>query len=517
MSSAHPQKGLSLASLSLSLPADLAQAVKLQRESWDAAGNTQRLWQKDAGWLTIVEEQLANVSRFKSFAAGIAEDGFAHFVVLGMGGASLCADLFGRSFGKQPNAPQMAVLNSAEPAEIRALRAKIDPARTLFCVSSKSGHLQYFYEETRKTVGGTAAGQHFIAISDPGSKLEIMAQELGFRRAYHGVPGLDERYSALSDFGLIPHAGMGLDTERFLKRSQLMVKACQGTDAAANPGVSLGLVLATAAREFGRDKVTLICSPALRSFGAWVEQLLAEVCGLIPVDCEPLLTPDHYGSDRIFAYVHAASDGGDPNGNLVAALEKAGQPVIRIGLKDLYDLGQAIFQWQIATAVAASILGVNLFREPEPEASALAAEEPILSPALGGLIRKHLDCMKPKDYFGLLAYLPMFPEHEAALQEIRGTILEAKKAATILRFGPRFLPGNDMDSGVFLQITCEETDDLAIPGHEYTFGAVKAAQAQSDFQALAERHRRVLRVHLGKDVKAGLARLRDLVCAAVAH
>ena len=581
MSSAHPQKGLSLASLAVSLPGDLSRAVAAAREGWDAAESTAHLWRQDAtlwtntdeskwlGWLDIVDQQLGGLSRFKALAAEIAEDGFAHFVLLGMGGSSLCPEVFSLTFGKQANAPELLVLDSTDPAQIRALRAKIDPARTLFCVSSKSGatlepkiYLRYFYEETRKCVADRA-GHHFIAITDPGSPLEGVSQTLGFRRTYHGVPSIGGRYSALSDFGMIPHAGMGLDTEKFLKRTQFMVDACRNTDSLKNPGVSLGLLLATAATKFGRDKVTLLCSPSLHDLGAWLEQLLAESTGkqghgLIPVDREPVQSPQEYGKDRVFAYLHYVCDS-DPNEALIAALEKSGQPVVRIVIKDLYDLGQVFFQWEVATAVAGSLIGIDAFNQPDVEASkvvtreltaafekngSLPAEKPILdqdgiklftdksnadalraggAATLGGLIRKHIDRIRAGDYFGLLAYLPMFPEHESALQEIRQRILEAKQVATVLGFGPRFLHSTGQaykggpNSGVFLQITCDDADDLAVPGQKYTFGIVKAAQARGDFQVLADRKRRALRVHLGKDVKAGLSRLHDLVSAAVAH
>ena len=581
MSSAHPQKGLNLTSLSASLPPDLTQAVAAARQTWDATSSTARLWQQDAslwtntdeskwlGWLDIVEQQLATVSRFKALAAEIAEDGFAHLVLLGMGGSSLCPEVFTLTFGKQPNSPQLLILDSTDPAQIRDLCAKIDPARTLFCVSSKSGttlepniYMQYFYEETRKLVGKNA-GHHFIAITDPGSKLESVAQTLGFRRVYQGLPSIGGRYSALSDFGMIPHAGMGLDTEKFLKRTQLMVDACKNADSSQNPGVSLGLILGSAATKFGRDKVTLLCSPTIYDLGAWLEQLLAESTGkqghgLIPVDREPMIAPHAYGKDRLFAYIQYASDS-DPHEAAISALEKAGQPVVRIVLRDLCDLGQTFFQWEIATAVAGSILGIDAFNQPDVEASkivtrdlttafeksgSLPAETPILaadgiklftdkanadallggsSPTLGGIIRNHVDRLKAGDYFGLLAYLPMFPEYEAALQEIRLKILEAKNVATVLGFGPRFLHSTGQaykggpNSGVFLQITCQEVDDLPVPEQKYTFGIVKAAQARGDFQVLADRKRRVLRVHLGKDIKAGLARLHDLVSAAVAH
>jgi glucose-6-phosphate isomerase len=558
----------------MSLGFDLTRAVEEQRKRWDAAHSTERLWGKDAslwtgadesdslGWLTLVQEQLADISRFKAFAAEIVEDGFSHIVLLGVGGSSIAAEVFSASFGKQSSGPKMLVLDSTDPAQIRALRAKIDPARTLFCVSSKSGttlepnlYLSYFFEETRKVVGEGRAGHHFVAITDPATKLEQSAQGLAFRRVYHGTAHVSGSYSVLSDFGLIPFAGMGLDTEKLLKRTERMVHACQSTASTDNPGVMLGLVLATAANQFGRDKVTLLSSPSVHRLGAWLEQLLGESTatrglGLIPVDREGTLAPQHYGKDRLFVYLHSASDG-DPD-KAIVALEKAGQPVVRIVLKDLYDLGQTFFLWQMATAVAGSMIGVNPFRAVSrdsiafdmPEAQSSPVEKPILdvdgiklftdrvnaevirgggSPTLGGMIRKHLDRVRPGDYLALLAYLPMFPAYEKTLQEIRIKVLEAKHVATVLAFGPRFLHSagevykHGPNSGVFLQITGDDVEDLPTADRGYTFGQVKARQAQDDFQALAELERRVLRIHLGKDVEKGLARLRDLVCASVAH
>ncbi len=568
-------------SFSSSLPRDLERAVKSAQKNWDAARNTERLWNKDAslwtntdeskwlGWLDIVDQQLSSVSKFKALAAEIAEDAFIHVVLLGMGGSSLAPEVFALTFGKQGRWPELLVLDSTDPVQIKSLREKIDPARTLFCVSSKSGttlepniYMQYFFEETKKSVGDRA-GHHFIAITDPGSKLEGIAEKLAFRRLYHGVPSIGGRYSALSDFGLVPHAAMGLDTEKFLKRASVMAEACKNPDAAKNPGVALGLLLGTAAKDFGRDKVTLLCSKSIHDIGAWLEQLLAESTGkqghgLIPVDREPLVSPDKYGKDRLFAYIRFAGDNGGELESHAAALEKAAQPVVRIVLHDLYDLAQTMFQWEIATAAAGSVIGIDAFNQPDVEASKIATrdltsefektgslppEKPILTAdgmqlftdkanadallnggnTLGAVIRQHIDRLQPGDYFGLLAYIPMFPEYEQTLERIRKAIVESKQVATVLGFGPRFLHSTGQaykggpNSGVFLQITCDHAQDLPVPGQKYSFGIVEAAQARGDFQVLADRHRRALRVHLGKDVSAGLAHLHDLICAGLAH
>jgi transaldolase / glucose-6-phosphate isomerase len=473
------------------------------------------------------------------------------------------------TFGQQSGAPKLLVLDSTDPVQIKSFRAQIDPARTLFCVSSKSGttlepniYMQYFYDETQKVVG-KQAGKHFIAVTDPGSKLEKVAAELGFRRVYHGVPSIGGRYSVLSDFGLVPHAAMGLDTEKLLQRAKVMVEACK-KPLSDNPGVQLGLILGTAAVRSGRDKVTLICSPSLHDLGAWLEQLLAESTGkigkgLIPVDREPAAKAVDYGNDRIFAYIAYAKDDDAEQNRRVEQIEKSGQPVVRIQIDDLYDIGKLFVQWEIATAVAGSVLGINAFDQPDVEASkvvtrqlttafeqtgSLPAEQPIAdqdgiklftdaanatalqqhgAKTVGDLIRAHLDRIKQGDYFGLLGYIPMFPEYEDKLQAIRKHILETKRVATVLGFGPRFLHSTGQaykggpNSGVFVQITCDEAQDLPVPQQKYTFGLVKAAQARGDFQVLADRHRRALRVHLGKDVGKGLDQLANLISAALAH
>lgn len=584
MSSAKTTASVKGETFSYKLPEPLGSAVEQAHQAWDKDGKTTLLWNKDAslwtksdegnwlGWLDIVNQQLAHFSKFKALAAEVREDGFSHILLLGMGGSSLAPEVFSLTYGQQAGFPQLLVLDSTDPEQIRSFRAKIDPAGTLFCVSSKSGttlepniYMQYFFDETKK-VAGDGAGHHFIAVTDPGSKLEKVAADLKFRHVYHGVASIGGRYSALSDFGMVPHAAAGYDTEKFLTRTAEMVKACKDPDSYANPGVSLGIVLGQAAKQFGRDKVTLICSPAIHDLGAWLEQLLAESTGkeghgLIPVDREPLADPSDatYGKDRVFAYIKYVGDEDKENGDFVNALETAGQPVVRIAIKDLYDLGQVFFQWEIATAVAGAIIGINAFNQPDVEASkvvtreltsafektgSLPEEKPVIEgdglkfftdeanakaiadgggTSAGSAIRQHLDRIKAGDYFGLLAYIPMFPEYEATLQEMRKAVLDSKNVATVLGFGPRFLHSTGQaykggpNSGVFLQITCDEANDLAVPDQKYTFGVVKTAQARGDFQVLADRKRRALRVHLGSDVKAGLEHLRDLVCAAVAH
>jgi transaldolase / glucose-6-phosphate isomerase len=377
-----------------------------------------------------------------------------------------------------------------------------------------------------------------------------------------GVPSIGGRYSALSNFGMVPAAVMGIDVSKFLKNTQKMVEVCGAdTDATTNPAAVLGTILGVAANQ-GRDKLTIVTSPGIYDLGAWLEQLLAESTGksgkgIIPVDREKLSKPDAYGNDRVFAYLRLASDPDKQQSAAVDALAKAGHPVVRIVLPDIYTLGQEFFRWEIATAVAGAIIGINAFNQPDVEASKtetrkltteyestgkLPSESQFFTGdgglklyadikntvalkgggTLVGFLNKHLSRIGAGDYFAVLGYITMNEEHEEALQAIRLAVRDNKKVATVLGFGPRFLHSTGQaykggpNSGVFLQITCDDAVDLLVPGQKYTFGVVKAAQARGDFAVLAERGRRALRVHLGKDVAAGLATLADAVNQALA-
>ena len=560
---------------SANLPADLDSAVKKNTNDWRANGKVSRLWQRDAslwtntdesnwlGWLGITDEQIANLQTFKAIAEDVKSGAFTDILLLGMGGSSLCPDVFALTYGQIPGFPRLHVLDSTDPAQIKATENKINPAKTLFIVSSKSGTTlepnifkQYFFEVAKKAVGADKAGGRFIAITDPGSKMQNVAESDHFRNIFPGLPSIGGRYSALSNFGMVPGAAMGLDVDKFLQRTREMVKASQPiVPVAENPGVALGIILGTAARA-GRDKVTIIASRGIYTLGAWLEQLLAESTGkqgkgIIPVDRESLGAPDVYGADRVFAYLRLESAPDADQDAKVDAIEKSGQPVVRIKVFDTYDLGQEFFRWEIATAVAGSIIGINAFNQPDVEASkivtrdltsayektgSLPAEQPILEEkgiklftndanavelgkaagsekTLGSYLRAHLNRLNTGDYFALLAYIDMNAEHENSLQAMRHAVRDRKKVATCLGFGPRFLHSTGQaykggpNTGVFLQITCDDANDLSVPGQKYTFGIVKAAQARGDFQVLAERKRRALRIHLGPDVKAGLATL----------
>ena len=557
------------------LPEALAASVKANIEDWRAGDKVRRFWQHDAalwtgtdeanwmGWLDITAQQIAHGDQLRAAVADAKKENFTDILLLGMGGSSLCPDVLAMTFGKIAGFPQLHVLDSTDPAQVKAAENKINLARTLFIVSSKSGTTlepnifkQYFFERTKQTVGADKAGSRFIAITDPGSKMQQVAEADHFRHIFPGLPSIGGRYSALSNFGVVPGALMGLDMNRFLARTQEMVEACgAGVGVEQNPGVLLGIILGTAAKG-GRDKLTLITSPGISALGAWLEQLVAESTGkqgkgIVPVDREEVGPPEIYGNDRMFAYVRLESAPDKTQDAKVAALEQAGHPVVRIPLADIYDLGQEFFRWEIATAVSGSIIGINPFNQPDVEASKIAtrnltteyektgslpAEKPVLEDAgiklftdtvnaealakaagndktLAGYLRAHIKRVGAGDYFALLAYIQMNAPHETLLQKLRLALRDRKRVATCLEFGPRFIHSTGQaykggpNSGVILQITCDDAADLPVPGQKYTFGVVKAAQARGDFQVLAERGRRALRVHLGKDLAAGLERL----------
>lgn len=560
------------------LPRKLESAVNASLDAWRKDGKLARLWQGDAslwtgtdegkwlGWLNVTEAQLAGAARFQSIAGEVKAASFQHALLLGMGGSSLCPEVMSMTFGRISGHPELHVLDSTDPAQIRAIEKNIDLARTIFIVSSKSGGTlepnifkQYFFERAKQVVGASEAGRRFIAITDPGSHMQQVAEQDGFRHIFYGLPSIGGRYSALSDFGMVPAAIMGVDVGRFLALTQKMVQACgPAVPVEQNPGALLGTILGVLAQE-GRDKVTIIPSPGIHDLGAWLEQLLAESTGkigkgLIPVDREQIGAPEVYGNDRVFVYLRLESAADAEQDKAVERLERAGQPVVRIPVADIYELGAEFFRWEIATAVAGSIIGINAFNQPDVEASkivtkkltsayeetgSLPAEAPFFQEGgvqlfadsknaealrnaakqqtLDAYLKAHLNRLGAGDYFAVLGYIQMNDAHEAALQGIRHAVRNSKRVATCLGFGPRFLHSTGQaykggpNSGVFLQITCDDAADLPVPGQKYTFGVVKAAQARGDFQVLAERGRRALRVHLGADLDAGLKTITEIL------
>jgi transaldolase/glucose-6-phosphate isomerase len=424
--------------------------------------------------------------------------------------------------------------------------------------------LDYFFDRVCAVQGKDKAGEHFVAVTDPGSSLERRAKQLGFAHIFYGVASIGGRYSVLSKFGLVPAAAMGLDVKRLLDTVQPMQRAC-GADVppAENPGVQLGIAMGVAATRFGRDKVTIITSPGIADLGAWLEQLLAESTGkqghgLIPLADEPLTTPKHYGRDRFFAYLELEGQHVPSQRQAMAALEQAGHPVVRISVKDIWHLGKEFFRWEIAVAVAGAIIGIDPFNQPDVEASkdktraltddyekshSLPKQEPVFREnglalyadprnaaelgrhnTLVGYLKSHFGRVhagaKSGDYVALLAYIERNEAHTQALTAMRTCIRDKTRAATCLGFGPRFQHSTGQaykgrpNSGVFLQITCDDPADIAVPGHSYSFGVVKAAQASGDLEVLVDRGRRALRLHL-KDVDAGLAELAHAMDAAL--
>jgi transaldolase/glucose-6-phosphate isomerase len=564
-----------VAKLDLSIPDSLKDGTKAAIEDWRKTGKLRDLWAGDArvwtggeeakwlGWLRVVDERISDLPALVAFQDEVKSAGFSQVLLLGMGGSSLGPEVLAETFGRKAGFPELLVLDSTDPQQVKTFADKVDFTKTLCIVSSKSGSTlepnilkAYFFDRMKQAVGDKA-GEHFVAVTDPGSKMQQVAEADGFHHVFMGDPAIGGRYSVLSNFGLVPAAAMGVDLTRFLSETALMVRSCAaGTPPDTNPGVQLGLLLGTAAKA-GRDKVTIISGPGLEDVGAWLEQLLAESTGkqghgIVPVDHEPLGAPGVYGDDRLFAYLTLAGKPGDDAA--IAALEAAGHPVVRLVLADAMQVGQAFYLWEFATAVAGSVIGIDPFDQPDVEASkietrkltdayakngSLPPETPFFegegiklytdetnASALGGgsfdaIIKAHLARANAGDYVALLAYIERDAASIDALTAMRTTIRDAKHVATCVGFGPRFLHSTGQaykggpNSGVVLQVTADDAADLQVPGEKYSFGTVKAAQARGDFDVLTERGRRALRVHLGKDVAAGLARLARAVDAAV--
>jgi transaldolase / glucose-6-phosphate isomerase len=562
----------------LALPSDLQGEVEAVLEDWSASNKVARLWEGDAtlwtgrdesrwlGWLNVAGEQLGEADALRDLAQGARADGLEHGLLLGMGGSSLAPEVLAETFRPANGGMTLHVLDSTDPAQVRAAQASVDLGRTLFFVSSKSGSTlepnvlkKYFMAQARDVLGNEAA-RRFVAITDPGSALEREAHADGFRAVLHGRETIGGRYSALSNFGMAPGAFAGVDVVELLERARRAAEACSpGTSVEANPGMVLGAALGVCALA-GRDKLTIVTSPAIGDFGAWLEQLLAESTGkdgkgVIPVDAEPLGSPESYGEDRVFAYLRLSSEPAADQDGAIAALQDAGHPVVRIDVPERLDLGAQFFVWEFATAVVGALLGVNPFDQPDVEASKvktreltdqyeqmgeLPEEEPILEEAglsafadernadalgvhtsLDALLCAHLGRVDDGDYVALLPYLQRSAEHQQALRDIRAVVRDRTRAATCVGFGPRFLHSTGQaykggpNTGVFLQITCDDVIDLAIPGNDYSFGVVKAAQARGDLAVLGERGRRALRLHIGLDVEAGLRSLGGAVTRAL--
>ncbi|MGQ0685563.1 bifunctional transaldolase/phosoglucose isomerase [Bradyrhizobium sp.] len=564
----------------LALGDGLGKAVAKSTEEWRASAKIRRLWGKDKsvwtgddenkwlGWLDSPAK--ADIADYEDFARRVKGQKFTDAVVLGMGGSSLGPEVLAETFPQKAGFPKLHVLDSTDPSQVRSMEKTVDIAKTLFIVSSKSGGTtepnamkDYFYDRVAKAIGKDKAGHRFIAVTDPGSSLEKLAAKQGFARVFFGEPTIGGRYSVLSPFGLVPAAAAGIDVRALVTNALSMVRSC-GADVPPheNPGVQLGLAMGLAGLE-GRDKVTIFSSRKVADFGAWAEQLIAESTGkdgkgLIPIDGETPADASAYGDDRFFIDLRTAGEDDADHDAKLAALEKAGHPVVRIVMQSIDHLGQEFFRFELATAVAGSILGINPFNQPDVESAKiktreltsafektgeLPAETPVVSSAeadlytdeqnaaelrkagangdLNSWIRAHLSRSESGDYVALLAYIERDGEHIEALQRMRLAVRDARHLATCAEFGPRFLHSTGQaykggpDNGVFLQITADEKKDLKVPGQKASFGVIKAAQARGDFDVLTERGRRALRVHLKGDLDAGLKALDAAISAAL--
>lgn len=494
------------------------------------------------GWLNLPETMRARLDEFRAFGEQIRAERFAHVVLLGMGGSSLAPELYQKTFGNASGFPELIVLDSTHPAAVAAVEKAVDLSRTLFVVSSKSGttieplsFFRYFWARVRSVED--RPGRHFVAISDPSTPLQTLARDMKFRRAFAAFPDVGGRYSALTDFGLLPAALIGADIRTLLARARLSAENDgPGVPADRAPGLRLGAALGELALA-GLDKLTIRTSPRLRSFPDWLEQLIAESTGkdgkgIVPVAGEPALPAGRYGQDRVFVVLTLE---GDPDRGLekdVLALEKDGRPLIRIHLEDAPALGREIYRWEIATAAAGSVLGVHPFNQPDVELAKELARKAMAEGSGSGsdgaagdgvkagsaaALRPALDAWlasaRPRDYVSLQAYLAPGGGTGPALQEIRHTLLKKTGLATTLGFGPRFLHSTGQlhkggpDEALVLQLVDRPEDDISVPETATTFGGLIRAQATGDFLALKRRGRRVLRVDLGRDVPGGLRKL----------
>lgn len=531
--------------------------ILVRLKAWEAAKTAERLWQKDGtvwvasseaaaktpeltnrlGWLNLPEEMLPQLQELAAFADEVKQAGFQEVVLLGMGGSSLAPEVFMKTFGAKNGLP-LTVLDSTNPDQVTAVTAGLgDLAKTLFLVSSKSGGTiemlslyKYFYSQVSQVKD--KPGENFVAITDPGSGLAKLAQEKGFRHTFLANPEVGGRYSALTHFGLVPAALIGVDLPKLLRRARTMAEACRN-HAPHNPGLQLGATIGELAL-MGRDKITFFISPQIAAFGAWVEQLIAESLGkngtgILPVVDEAITEPLLYNNDRLFVYLRMAGDDNTELDGRVEVLEAAGYPVIWVHMDELEDLGQEFFRWEMATATAGAVLKVNPFDQPNVEQAKIKARElmaafekngslpqetPTLDyddidaygPAMGetvtAALKAFLTSYRPGDYVALMAYLPYTPEIEAALNELRLTLRNGLRAATTTGYGPRFLHSTgqlhkgDGNKGLFIQITHTPAAEVEIPGEPYTFATLITAQAQGDYNALKENNRRLIRFHI---------------------
>lgn len=536
--------------LTWTAPESLANKVRQRLAAYRQQEVVRRIWDRDTtvwsradedrwlGWLTLPAQDRAAIGQIVKFAGEVKAEGIKDVVLLGMGGSSLAPEVMREIIGRGDGYPSLHVVDSTDPGQILSVERAIDFRKTLFLVASKSGTTlevnilkQHFFHRAVEQLGHAEAARHFVLTTDPGSKLEQVAKQEGFRAIFPGVPSVGGRYSALSNFGLVPAALLGAGPELLLDRARDMAQRCAsaGDD---NSALELGVLLGEAALA-GRDKPTLIAPPGLASFGAWLEQLVAESLGkqgkgIIPIEGERVGPPQVYGTDRVFIHLRSADEIDRETDAMAERLERTGHPVVRVEWTDRRALGAEFFRWEFATAVAGAVLGVNPFDQPDVEAAKvvtrrlageyeqtgkMADDEPALDEKG---VRALLDQLREGDYFAVLAFIEMNRAHQDALAATRSIVRDRRRVATSVGFGPRYLHSTGQahkggpNSGVFLVITCDDPEDLAVPGQRYSFGTIKRLQARGDFEVLASRGRRVLRVHL-KDVEAGLRELHAIV------
>jgi transaldolase / glucose-6-phosphate isomerase len=541
----------------------LGAAVNQRLNAWTKAEFGRRMWAKDPtlwaekstpeitdrlGWLTLPEVMRAQVPDLTKFREQIKSEGYTHAVLLGMGGSSLAPDVFQNTFGNRAGYPKLHVLDSTHPAAIKAVEAAVDLHHTLFIVSSKSGTTTemnsfFYYFWQKLSAFDKSPGKNFVAVTDPGTPLQKMGEQRGFRRVFQATPDVGGRYSALTHFGLVPAAVIGVDLQRLLGRAWTMQEACAASvPETKSPGITLGAILGEAALA-GRDKTTIFASASLRHFPVWLGQLIAESTGkegkgIVPIaDEEPPADAAKYGSDRLFVLLSLAGEKDDAHNAVLSKLEAAGHPIVRISLSEIADIGQEFYRWEVAIAAAGAAIGIHPFNQPDVQlakdlarqamkkgavaasSDAAPAVDASNSGALRAAIQPWLNSAKPGDYFGIDAYLAPTDATSASLQRIRIALRNRAGAATMLGYGPSFLHSTGQlhkggpNSGLFLQILDTPADDVAVPETDYTFGELIKAQALGDYTALEQRKRRVVRVQLGRDVAKGLANLEEALRA----
>ena len=536
----RPSQGMSLGNYLPQVESALAEIQKSQVISriWDG---DHTVWKPEPteisnrlGWLTVTDTMAGQSDDLESLGRDVREAGRRHVVVLGMGGSSLGPEVLRQSFGSAPGYPELIVLDSTVPDWVGSVADTIDPAHTVFIVSSKSGSTTepnmfyaYFRNLVEKAVGPDRAGQHFVAVTDPGTTLEKMAKDQGFRRVFANPADIGGRYSVLSYFGLVPAALVGLDLVKLIDRADGIRRSC-APDVLVheNPGAWLGAVMGGLALQ-GRDKLTLVSSPSINSFGLWAEQLLAESTGkegkgIVPIANEPLISPEHYGNDRLFIYLRLEGDDNEGTDAALTDLEDAGHPVVRLDLRDNYDLGAEFFRWEMGTAIAGAILSINPFDQPNVQAAKDMTESVLGAYQSSGKLPAMADQSPLTEllarrtdnaYLAIMAYVNQSPEFEKAIERLRSKVMEKHRIATTFGYGPRFLHSTGQlhkggpDSGLFLQLTYDRKQDLEIPAQNITFGTLSDAQSIGDLQALRAAQRPAARVHLGADPARGVQAL----------